>query len=86
MTVQTAFRLDESMVKLMKQRARYKRQSLNSYVSELIAADLRNASVLPSVVLPDELDADIARLAGSIRVPSAEDLANDDRLRRIWER
>lgn len=86
MTVQTAFRLEESMVKMMKQRARLRRQSVNAYVAELIAKDLRNSSILPTVELPAELDSDIARLAGSMCQPALEDIENDERLRRIWER
>lgn len=71
---------------LMKQRAKAKRLSLNAYVTELIEADLRNASVLPPVVLPAVLDEDILGLEGSMPVPDAAELANDERLSRIWER
>ena len=86
MTVQTAFRFEESMIKQMKQRAKLKHQSVNAYVSELIANDLRENSPLPRVTLPEALDEDIRRLAGSVRMPSAAELEDDERLRRIWER
>lgn len=74
------------MISKMKMRAKLKHQSLNAYVSELIENDLRNASILPKVKLPAELDEDIRRYAGSMRSPSEEELSNDERLKRIWER
>lgn len=86
MTIQTAFRFEETTIMLMKQRAKNKRKSLNAYVTELIEADLRSASVLPPVTLPARLDDDILALAGSIRIPDASELAEDERLSRIWER
>lgn len=86
MNVQTAFRLDESMIKLMKQRARQRKQSVNAYVAELISNDLKTSLTLPKVQIPSCLDEDVEKLAGVLGVPSEYDLENDDRLRRIWER
>ena len=86
MTVQTAFRLEESVIKMMKHRARLKRISLNAYVSELIENDLRNSSILPQVEIPETLDEDIRRLSGIMSEPTDEMLDGDERLKRIWER
>lgn len=86
MTIQTAFRLDESIIKLMKQRAKQRKQSVNAYVAELISNDLKASCTLPKVELPSHLDEDIEKLAGAIGIPSERDLENDERLCRIWER
>lgn len=86
MTIQTAFRFEETTIRLMKQRAKNKRQSLNAYVTELIEADLHNASFLPTVTMPAEPDKDISAHAGSIRIPETAMLTEDERLGSIWER
>lgn len=86
MTVQTAFRIDESLVNLMKKRAKMKKQSVNAYVVELIEKDIAGSLTLPKIRLPEQLDEDIMRYAGAMRNPSEEELLMDDRLRRIWER
>lgn len=86
MTIQTAFRLEESIIELMKKRAKLKRQSVNSYVAELISNDLRNNSMLPSVEIPSELDEDILLFAGSMRRPIDSELESDEKLARIWQR
>lgn len=86
MTIQTAFRLDESMVKMMKNRAKSKGLSVNAYVSELISQDLKSSMSLPTVRIPEQLDSDIMRFSGTMRTPTEDELASDERLRRIWER
>lgn len=86
MTIQTAFRLEESLIEQMKRRSKSRKQSMNAYVKELIENDLRNALILPKITLPETLDEDIACFAGRMRKPTPAELNNDERLRRTWER
>lgn len=83
---QTAFRFDPELISLMKRRAKNRKQSLNSYVTELITNDLRQSATLPKVSLSDKIDDDIIRLSSIIPVPSQSDLESDERLSRIWKR
>ena len=83
-TIQTAFRFEDTFVLMMKKRARLRNQSLNSYVKDVISADLRQAEVLPPIQLPQILDEDIRQFSGSMRLPKPEELEADERLNRIW--
>jgi len=83
---QTAFRFETDMIQLMKRRAKSLNLSLNKYVAGLISEDLRKSLTLPKVELPLELDEDVAMASGLLREPCEEEMASDERLRRIWER
>lgn len=79
---QTAFRFDKDLTIRMKMRAALQRKSVNQYVTELVEADLLSAEVFPSVdTTPGE---DVLRYAGILPIPTEKEIAEDDRLARIW--
>ena len=41
---------------------------------------------LPKVEIPTELSEDVRRYSGILRQPTAQELREDDRLARIWEK
>lgn len=83
---QTVFRFDPEMLVRMKRRAKSLNVSLNRYVTQLISEDLIEAGQFPAVSL-DEVENDIImEYAGSFRLPSQNELANDERLSAIWNR
>ena len=70
---QVALRIDSTTLKLVKARAKMQNRSFNNYILCLCKKDLN--------------EADIRRMAGDgTKAPSQKELAEDERLRAIWER
>lgn len=83
---QTAFRFEPVVISMMKTRAKALGKSVNSYVTDLVCADLHKSSVLPKIDIPTSFDNDIEAMAGAMEIPAAADLLSDERLERIWKR
>ena len=50
--VQTAFRLEESLLRRLKRKAREQNKSLNSYVEALLLSDVRDMPEFPEAAFP----------------------------------
>ncbi len=62
-------------------------RSFNNYILCLCQKDLNEAGIFPKVALEEIADDDIRRMAGDgTKAPSQKELAEDERLREIWER
>lgn len=48
--------------------------------------DIKDSCYLPKINLPDTCFENVEKFAGIMASPSTEDLSNDERLARIWNR
>ena len=83
---QTAFRFDVELIGMMKIRSKALGKSMNAYVTDLIMRDIKDSYYLPKIKLPDTCSENVEKFAGIMASPSTEDLSNDERLARIWNR
>ncbi|MGN1210841.1 MAG: multiprotein-bridging factor 1 family protein [Candidatus Cryptobacteroides sp.] len=60
--------------------------SVKAYLERLVDDDIRKSKRLPKIELPIAFDDVVEKYAGIISCPSQEDLDNDVRLERIWNR
>lgn len=93
-SVQTAFRFSPDLLVRMKNRARLRGQSLNSYVESLARKDIEGSTEryetlyreLSDVILPEEVSGDIAGLSRFKVDFSREEKDSDERLSYLLER
>ena len=78
--VQTAFRLEESLLRRLKKKAREQKKSLNSYVETLLMADVRDEPEFPKVSLPVRHSPRVTSMLGILPAFSEEELLEDDKL------
>ena len=83
---QTAFRFDVELIGMMKRRSKALGKSMNAYVTDLIMRDIKDSYYLPKINLPDTCSENVEKFAGITASPSTEDLSNDERLARLWNR
>ena len=83
---QTAFRFDVELIGMMKRRSKALGKSMNAYVTDLIMRDIKDSYYLPKINLPHTCSETVEKFAGIMASPSTEDLSNDERLARIWNR
>ena len=79
--IQTAFRIDENLLRRAKIRAKKEDRSLNSLVEEALERMVPAELVWPKVKIPDEIPPDVLalRLPGQLHF-SEEEIAADYRL------
>ena len=56
------------------------------YIEGLVDEEIRKATDLPKIAFPLAYNELVEKFAGVLPCPSAEDLANDERLARIWNK
>ena len=78
--IQTAFRLDESLLRRLKKKARGQKKSLNSYVEALLMADVRDEPEFPKLSLPVKHSPRVTSLLGILPPFSEQELQEDDKL------
>ena len=78
--IQTAFRLEESLLNHLKRKASRQNKSLNSYVEALLKADVRDEPEYPKVSFPIPHSARVSRMIDIIPAFTDEELQNDDKL------
>ena len=75
--VQTAFRIEESLLKRLKKQARDDHKSLNRYVEDILGKAVPEIS-FPKVTFPEELPASVTCLSKGIRT-DVKALEEDER-------
>lgn len=70
--IQTAFRLDESLLNRLKKKAGRQNKSLNSYVEALLKADVRDE--------PESHSARVSRMIDILPAFTDEELKSDEKL------
>lgn len=60
--------------------------SARKYIEGLVDEEIRKSTELPKIALPLVYNELVERFAGILPCPSPEDLANDERLARIWNK
>ena len=78
--IQTAFRLEESLLNRLKKKAGRQNKSLNSYVEALLKADVRDEQEYPKVSFPIPHSARVSRMLDILPGFTDEELQNDDKL------
>lgn len=78
--IQTAFRLEESLLNRLKKKAGRQNKSLNSYVEALLKADVRDEPEYPRVSFPIPQSARVGRMLDILPGFTDEELQNDDKL------
>ena len=78
--IQTAFRLEESLLNRLKRKASRQNKSLNSYVEALLKADVRNESEYPKVSFPIPHSARVSRMLDILPAFTDEELEKDEKL------
>ena len=78
--IQTAFRLEESLLNRLKKKAGRQTKSLNSYVEALLKADVRDEPEYPKVSFPIPHSARVSRMLDILPGFTDEELQNDDKL------
>jgi hypothetical protein len=78
--IQTAFRLEESLLNRLKKKAGRQNKSLNSYVEALLKADVRDEPEYPRVTFPIPQSARVSRMLDILPGFTDEELQNDDKL------
>lgn len=78
--VQTAFRLEETLLNRLKKKASRQHKSLNSYVEALLKADVRNEPEYPKVSFPIPHSTRVSRMLDIIPGFTDEDLEKDEKL------
>ena len=78
--IQTAFRLDESLLNRAKKKASRQNKSLNSYVEALLKADVRSEPQYPEVSFPIPHSTRVSSMLDILPTFTEKDLAEDDKL------
>ena len=78
--IQTAFRLEESLLIRLKRKASRQNKSLNSYVEALLRADVRDEPEYPKVSFPIPHSSRVSRILDIIPAFTDEELKNDEKL------
>lgn len=75
---QTGIRLPESLITILKKKARSHGISFNRYVKRVLEKD---AAALPPYINPDDdISPELLAMAGTIPMPSQEEISSDPRL------
>lgn len=75
---QTGIRLPESLITILKKKARSHGISFNRYVERVLEKD---AAALPPYINPDDdISPELLAMAGTIPMPSQEEISSDPRL------
>jgi len=83
--IQTAFRLDENLLKRLKRKAKAKDKSLNAYVEELLLKDAPAEPEWPKVEFPMEIDSRLEEMMLPHGI-TEEQLKSDERLAYILDK
>ncbi len=75
---QTGLRLPENLIIQLKKKARNHGISFNAYVKYVLTKDVNND--IPYIDMNDEISPSLLSMAGTISVPSREELESDPRL------
>ena len=75
---QTGIRLPENLIIQLKKKARSRGISFNAYVQHVLTEDVNND--IPYIDMNDEISPFLLSMAGTISVPSREELESDSRL------
>lgn len=75
---QTGIRLPENLITKLKKKARSHGISFNAYVEHVLAEDVNQD--IPYINPEDEVSPTLLSMAGTITVPSQEELESDPRL------
>ena len=75
---QTGIRLPENLIIQLKKKARSHGVSFNAYVQHVLTEDVN--SDIPYIDMNDEISPSLLSMAGTISVPSREELESDPRL------
>lgn len=78
--IQTAFRLDESLLNRVKKKASRQNKSLNSYVEALLRADVRDEPEYPKVSFPILHSARVSRMLDILPAFTDEEIEGDEKL------
>lgn len=78
--IQTAFRLEESLLNRLKQKASRQNKSLNSYVEALLKADVRDEPEYPKVTFPIPHSTRVSRMIDILPGFTDEELERDEKL------
>lgn len=78
MNKQTEIRLPENLIIQLKKKARSRGISFNAYVQHVLTEDVN--SDIPYIDPNDEISPSLLSMAGTITVPSHEELESDPRL------
>ena len=78
--IQTAFRLEESLLRRLKKKARERKKSLNSYVEAVLLSDVSDEPEFPELNLPVEHSPRVTSLLGIVPPFSEKQLQEDDKL------
>ena len=81
--VQTAFRLEESLLRRLKKKAREQHKSLNSYVETVLSADVRDEPEFPKLSRPVRHSPRVTRMMDILPAFSEQDLLEDEKLAHI---
>ena len=80
------YSLDLCLSRKIRQRSSVLGISARHYLELLVDEDIRKSTSLPKVSLPSVYDDVVHKYAGIASCPKVEDLDNDERLARIWNR
>lgn len=80
------YSLDLCLSRKIRQRSSVLGISARHYLELLVDEDIRKSTSLPKVSLPSVYDDVVQKYAGIASCPKVEDLDNDERLARIWNR
>ena len=75
---QTGIRLPENLIIQLKKKARSHGVSFNAYVQQVLTEDVN--SDIPYIDPNDEINPSLLSMAGTLTVPSREELESDPRL------
>ena len=78
--IQTAFRLEESLLNRLKKKASRQNKSLNSYVEALLKADVRDEPEYPKVTFPIPHSTRVSRMIDILPGFTDEELERDEKL------
>ena len=78
--IQTACRLEESLLNRLKKKASRQNKSLNSYVEALLKADVRDEPEYPKVTFPIPHSTRVSRMIDILPGFTDEELERDEKL------
>ena len=78
--IQTAFRLEESLLNRLKSKAKRQNKSLNNYVEALLREDVRDEPLYPKVSFPIPHSARVSRMLDILPDFTEEELKTDEKL------
>ena len=84
--IQTAFRLEEPLLRRLKKKAGRENKSLNSYVEALLKAAVRDEPEYPEVPFPIPPSERVSRMLDILPAFTEEELKNDEKLAFILRR